>query len=422
MLQETMPMNAEILATGDEIRTGALVDSNSAFLAERLEQCGLAVTRHHCVGDDLSALMEVITEISRRSDLAVVTGGLGPTVDDRTVEAAARVAGVELLLDARALADIEHFFQKRGRTFSPSNRKQAMIPQTGACLYNPIGTAPGIRLTIGQCTFFLLPGVPAEMKLIFTEQVLPQIMALQGRSRQYSLVRTISTFGLPESVVGEKVAALSSRFPEVILGLRAKFPEIQVKLYLRTGNESAGRQTLELADQWVGQQLGVHVFSHEGRSMAAETGRLLLARHATLALAESCTGGLVAHWLTNTAGSSDYFLFSAVTYHNDAKIDVLGVSAETLRQKGAVDEATAREMAQGARRVGRADFGLAITGIAGPGGGRDGKPVGTVCIALATAAETSARRHNFSFGQRLMNKRMFAMAALDMLRHHLLNN
>jgi nicotinamide-nucleotide amidase len=415
-------MIAEILATGDEIRTGALVDSNSAFAAELLEQHGVVVTRHHSVGDDLTTLVDVIAEISRRADVAVVTGGLGPTVDDRTVEAAARVAGVQLNLDPRAMADIENFFNKRGRPCSDSNRKQAMIPQGAVCLYNPIGTAPGVRLTINNCIFFFLPGVPVEMKQMLSEQVLPQVMTLQGHARQYSLVRTISTFGLPESLVGEKIANLNDHFPEITLGLRAKLPEIQVKLYLRTADESAGQKKLAAADKWVSDKLGPCVFSHQGRPMAEEIGNLLLARNATLALAESCTGGLVANWITNTSGSSDYFLFSAVTYHNAAKVTVLGVSENTLKEKGAVDEETARQMARGARQVGRSTYGLAITGIAGPGGGSDEKPVGTVCLALVTPAQTLSKRFCFSFGQRLANKRIFAMAALDMLRRYLLDN
>ncbi len=412
-------MKAEILATGEEIRTGALVDSNSAFAAEQLEQCGLIVTRHHSVGDDLAALAQVIAEISRRADVAVVTGGLGPTVDDRTVEAAARVAGVPLIMDTKAMADIEDFFKKLGRPFSPTNRKQAMIPQGARCLYNPIGTAPGVRLTIDRCVFFFLPGVPAEMKRMFNDQVLPQISALQGGASQCNLVRTISTFGLPESLVGEKIAVVGEQYPQITLGLRAKFPEIQVKLYLRSEDESTGRQILAAADQRISEILGRHVFSHAGRPMAEEVGRLLQRRKATLALAESCTGGLVANWITNIAGSSDYFLFSAVTYHNDAKVRVLGVSPDTLQQKGAVSEETAGQMAEGARRLSGAAYGLSITGIAGPGGGSEEKPVGTVCLALAAADKTVTRRFCYSFGQRLMNKRMFAMTALDMLRRRL---
>jgi nicotinamide-nucleotide amidase len=415
-------MKAEILSTGDEIRTGALVDSNTALIAECLERQGVSVTRHQSVGDDLKTLTDVIIEISRRADVAVVTGGLGPTVDDRTIEAAARAAGVSLSLDTAALDAIEDFFKRRGWPFSASNRKQAMVPQGGTWLPNPIGTAPGIRLAIHGCTFFFMPGVPVEMRRMLDEQVIPQIRAMQGRDRIHSMLRTISTFGLGESLVGEKIAAVTEHFPEITLGLRAKFPEIQIKLYLRTSDEPAGQKILAAADEWVSAILGKHVFSHHGRTMAEEVGRLLLDQNATLALAESCTGGLMANWITNTAGSSGYFLFSGVTYHNTAKTEVLGVSERTLQEKGAVSEETARQMAEGARRVGRATYGLAITGIAGPDGGSDEKPVGTVWMALAAAEGTIATRHCFTFGQRLMNKRMFAMAALDMLRLKLLNS
>ncbi len=413
-------MIAEILATGDEIRSGTLVDSNSAFIAERLERLGVSVRRHHCVGDDLQTLTDVLMEIGQRCDVAVVTGGLGPTVDDRSTEAAARAAGAELVLDRRALADIEQFFKERRRLFSDTNKKQALIPHGARTLYNPVGTAPGFCLRIEKCRFFFVPGVPYEMKRMVKDQVLPLIEQMLGAQRQYSLVRTLSTFGLPESVVGEKIDGIADAFPQINPGLRAKFPEIQVKLYLRTDDEQRGQEMLEDAGQWVANRLGIHLFSHEGLTLAETVGRMLLERRATLAVAESCTGGLIGNWLTNTAGSSDYFRMSAVTYHNQAKIDVLGVRPETLANRGAVHETTAGEMAQGVRRVGESTFGLATTGIAGPGGGSEEKPVGTVCIGVATADETLSRRFHFSFGRRLMNKRIFAMAALDMLRRFMI--
>lgn len=414
-------MKAEILATGDEIRTGALVDSNSAFIAEHLENHGVSVVRHSSVGDALDDLVAIIKEIGARADIAIVTGGLGPTVDDRSAEAAARAAGVELELDQQALANIEAFFKKLGRPYSESNRKQALIPRGAECLPNAVGTAPGFSLAINRCTFFFLPGVPHEMKKMFSEQVLLQVDALPGAQRRYHQTRTLSTFGLPESVVGEKVAGVERVFPQVTLGLRAKFPEIQVKLYHQGRDQQAGVDLLESAVQWVSQQLGHHIFSVEGAPMSEEVGKLLVSGKATLAVAESCTGGLVANWLTNTPGSSDYFLLSAVTYANPAKVNLLGVSQDTLTQYGAVHEQVAAQMAQGARRVGGADFGLATTGIAGPSGGSPEKPVGTVCIAVASAEATVTRRLRFSFGRRLMNKRIFAMAALDTLRRVLLN-
>ncbi len=415
-------MIAEILATGDEIRTGALVDSNSAYVAELLEQHGVVVARHQSIGDELTPLSQMFIEIGSRADIAIVTGGLGPTVDDRTAEAAAQAAGVELDMDQRAWDDIARFFKERGRPASDTNRKQAMIPRGGKTLYNPVGTAPGFSLKIDRCTFFCLPGVPYEMKRMFSDQVLPAIEQMLGGERRFSMVHTLSTFGLPESVVGEKVLPITGEFPDITLGLRAKFPEIQVKFYLQTTDEDKGREILDQADQWASERLGRHVFSHSGRTMADEVGRLLLANDASLSVAESCTGGLIGNWLTNTAGSSGYFRLSAVTYHNDAKIDVLGVSKQTLADHGAVHEETARQMAEGARRVGASQYGLATTGIAGPDGGSDEKPVGTICIGLAGPDQSYAKRYHFKFGRRLMNKRIFAMAALNMLRRHLIES
>ena len=412
-------MQAEIVATGDEIRTGALVDSNSAYLADLLELNGIEVVRHHAVGDDMTVLVDLFAEIGRRSHIALVTGGLGPTQDDLSSAAAAQAAGVELVEDRRALEEIEAFFQRRGRPMNPSNRKQALFPEGSTVLYNRMGTAPGFQLRIGGCDFSFMPGVPNEMRAMFEEQVLLQLQTAQGQGRQFRMVRVVSTFGSPESAVGEKVAALTERFPDIKLGLRAKFPEIQVKLYLNTSDEAEGRQRLAAAERWVGEQLQPYVFSFEERTMAAEVGSLLLERGATLALAESCTGGLVANWVTNTPGSSGFFLFSAVTYANDAKMKVLGVQEETLTRCGAVHEETAQQMAEGARRVSGATYGLATTGIAGPDGGTEEKPVGTICIGLATPEETLSRKLTLSFGRRLMNKRLFAMLALDLLRRHL---
>ena len=412
-------MIAEILATGDEIRTGALIDSNSAYIAECLEARGVAVMRHNCVGDDLRSITTMLREIGGRADVAVVTGGLGPTIDDRTAEAAARAAGVKRGMDERALAEMQKFFESMGRTMSASNRKQAMLPLGSERLDNPIGTAPGFAMKIGRCTFFFLPGVPREMKRMLVQQALPRIETLQGGRRPVFRVQTLSCFGLPESRLGEKLEELQERFPQVTLGTRAKFPEIQVKLYVRADDDATATAWLAEAAVWVEDQLGRHVFSSEGLPLQAVVGKLLRERGATLAVAESCTGGLISHWITGVAGSSDYFLFSGVTYANEAKIRVLGVKAETLERYGAVHEETVREMAQGARRVVGATYGLATSGVAGPGGGSDEKPVGTVCIGWAEASRAEGRRKFFPFGDRSMKKQMFAMAALDLMRRRL---
>jgi competence/damage-inducible protein CinA-like protein len=414
-------MLAEILATGDEIRSGALVDSNSAYVAEKLETIGIPVTRHICVGDDMEALVSIFKEISKRADICVATGGLGPTTDDLSSEAAALAVDQPQIMDPRALADIEAFFRDRKREMTDSNKKQAMLPQTAEAMYNPIGTAPGFCMKINMCTFFFLPGVPPEMKRMLSREVLPRIQKMPGAFRGHCLVRSISTFGLTESVTGEKVADLALDYPDIKLGLRAKFPEIHVKLYLNGTDLSGMQKRLASASEWVENRLGRYVLSTEGDSLQAVVGDLLRQYRATLAVAESCTGGRIANWLTDVPGSSDYFLFSGVTYSNTAKTKILGVASDVLKRYGAVHEETARAMAAGARRVSGATYGIATTGIAGPGGGSDDKPVGTVCIALATPNRVVGRRLFFPFGQRSMNKTIFGMAALDMLRKELLN-
>ena len=413
-------MKAEILATGDEIRSGALVDSNSAHISELLEQHGIEVVRHTSVGDDMPILVNTLREIGDRADVAVVTGGLGPTIDDLSAEAAAKAIDVELAFDSHAMENVASFFKKVNRPMGESNRKQAFLPTGCKVLYNPVGTAPGFALTIKRCRFFFLPGVPYEMKRMLADQVIPDIRALKGDERIHSRVKTITTFGLPESLAGEKMADVEAAFPGIKLGLRANFPLIQVKFYSRDEDAARLDKRLDDASRWAIERLGSAVVSHTGENMESVVGRLLTAQSATLALAESCTGGLVANWLTNVAGSSTYFLFSGVTYSNEAKMKVLGVRQATLEKYGAVHEETAKEMAEGARRVAGATYGLSTSGIAGPDGGTPDKPVGTVCIGVATPDRVFGRRLTFRFGKRLMNKKVFAVAALDLLRKELM--
>jgi nicotinamide-nucleotide amidase len=413
-------MIAEIIATGEEIRTGALADTNSAYIAQALEGCGVEVVRLDGVGDDLYRLIELFKEAGRRADVCVATGGLGPTTDDLSAEAAAGAAGVGLRLNQEAMASIEDFFRKRNRPMNPSIRKQAMLPEGAEVLFNPVGTAPGFSLRVGRCLFFFLPGVPFEMKRMLADQVLPRILTRMDGRREHRLINTLSCFGLTESLTGERLAGLREEFPGVQLGLRAKFPEIQVKLYANGADEACVREQLEKAAGWAQRQLGDIVFSESGEPMEAAVGRLLRERNATLAVAESCTGGLISHLLTEVPGSSDYFLFSAVAYGNQAKMSVLGVSGDTLARCGAVHEDTAVEMAAGARRVAGAAYGIATTGIAGPTGGSAEKPVGTVCIGLSGPEKTLGLRFRYTYDRRSMNKQMFAMKALDLLRRELL--
>ena len=413
-------MIAEIIATGDEIRSGARVDSNSAYIARKLEEAGIEVVRHSSIGDDPADIVMILKEISQRSDIAVVTGGLGPTDDDLTAAAVARSADVIVGFEPQVWVSVENFFKARSRPLTDSNTKQAMLPAGAQCLDNPVGTASGFHIKIGQCDFFFLPGVPFEMRRMLTDQVIPRIMKIQGPAAAVRLGKTLTTFGFTESATGDHLNGFDQLFPRIKLGFHVKFPEIQVKLYAHGPVEGEVRAQMEEATRWVHRKLGNKVISDTGESMQEVVGNLLRQKNASLAIAESCTGGLIADLLTNVPGSSDYFVFSAVTYSNQLKMKILDVSARTLERYGAVSEQTAKEMALGVQQISGAAYGLSVSGIAGPGGATYDKPVGTVCIGLADAKTVLGYRFNFTFGNRWMNKHMFATTALDLLRRELL--
>ena len=414
-------MQAEILSTGDEVLNGAVIDSNAAHIARKLLQAGIPVVRHITVGDDMDRLVAALDDIGKRSQVAVVTGGLGPTLDDLTAAAAARAAGVELAENGAALGYIEDFFSQYFRKMTVSDRKQALLPASAEPIVNPAGTAPGFRMRIGQCTCFFLPGVPMEMKRMMAESVLPAITSSfrAGDGPRHHQEKLLSLFGLPEATVNERIAGLADGFGEVKLGMIARFPVIDVKLTAFGPDAAILEDSIEKAAGQVTGILGNWIFSTRQEPMEAVVGELLREKGATVTLAESCTGGLIAHRLTDVPGSSDYFLFSAVTYANAAKEGILGVSPETLAAHGAVSEPTVREMAKGARRIAGADYGLSTSGIAGPTGGTAEKPVGTVCIGVAGPDRTISRRIGFPFRNRSANKEIFAQTALDMLRREL---
>ncbi len=415
-------MIAEILSTGNEVLSGTIADTNAAWIAAQLEEAGLEVRRHTCVGDDLDDIAGALSEITGRAELVIVTGGLGPTGDDLTAAAVARAAGVVLEEDAAALASVERFFAERGSSMRAADPKQALLPRGAECLDNPVGSAPGFTLTISGCRVCVLPGVPAEMKIMLQDRVLPRVAGWQSGPRLYSAAATVSVFGLPESEAGRLINELPELFPGVRYGIQVAFPQIFVRVSARRPDRDEARALVDRARDWVRSALGGGAFSGEGLSLEAEVGRLLLEKGRTVAVAESCTGGLVADLLTGTPGSSAYFLLSAVTYANPAKTDLLGVPAEAIAAHGAVSEETARAMAAGVRQRAGADFGLATSGIAGPGGGTPEKPVGTLCIGLAAPDGTiTSRQLRLAFQNRAMNKRVFAFAALEMLRRQVLD-
>ena len=295
-----------------------------------------------------------------------------------------------------------------------------MLPPGALCLSNPVGAAPGFQLKIGQCDFFFLPGVPSQMRQMLVEQAIPRIMKIQGATLDVRLVKTLSTFGLTESAMDDHLDGFNQLFPQIKLSFHANFPGIQVNLYTRKIDKGDVRVQMEAAIQWIYRKLGNNIISDTGEAIEKVVGDLLGRKQAHLAVAESCTGGLIADLLTNVPGSSNYFVFSAVTYSNQLKMKILGVTARTLDRYGAVSEQTAKEMARGVQQISGTTYGLSVSGIAGPGGATDDKPVGTVCIGLASDDFVRGHRFNYTFDDRWMNKYIFATTALDLLRQELL--
>ncbi len=411
-----MSLRCEILSTGDEVLTGQIVDTNAAFLADQMGSLGFEVVRHTTVGDDRAMLAAAFRQLGASADVVLCTGGLGPTVDDLTTEVAAEVLGAALRLDEPALAYMEGLWKSRGRPMPENNRKQALIPAPADVLPNPIGTAPGFAVRIDRAWFFFMPGVPREMKRMFAEQVVPRLQALRSEPTVFE-VRVLRSFGLTESATDQALAGLEGRFPGVKLGFRAHFPEIQIKLTVKGADVAAAKAQLDAAAAEVRQRIGAHVFS-EGAPIEEVVGDALRREKATLAAAESCTGGLVAQMITAVPGSSEYFDRGFVTYTNQAKMDFLGVGEDVLREHGAVSEPCARAMAEGARARARTTYAVSVTGVAGPGGGTPETPVGLVFVALAGPGGTVVRRLRWP-GQREQVRAISAMVALDMVRRSL---
>jgi len=415
-------MKAEVLSTGDEVILGQITDTNSSWLCDKLKENSISVQKINAIGDDIDTISGIIQKISKRADLCFVTGGLGPTQDDLTALSCAKACNDELTLNQKAYQAMEAYFKKKGYILTEDNKKQALLPSTSQMLLNHNGTAPGFYITINQCQFFFMPGVPSEMKIMFDREIKPILISTYDLSNRI-FIEKLTVFGLPESRVGSLLKDFESRFPGMRLGFRASFPLIEVKIVHQGdgSSQNKAKESILKAKQWAIAQLENKVVSDQGMSLPEEIGKHLAEKKKTLAIAESCTGGLISNMVTDVAGSSDYFLFSATTYSNDAKMNVLGVSLDTIMEHGAVHEQTALEMATGAQKVAGSDFAISTTGIAGPSGGTDDKPVGTVCIGVAGPGKAFSRKFVFPFDERGKNKKIFAVTALELLRREIIS-
>jgi competence/damage-inducible protein CinA-like protein len=410
-------MKIEIIAVGAELLTPHYQDTNSLFLTAGLNGLGLDVSFKTVVGDDEADLGRALRTALGRSRLILCMGGLGPTEDDRTRETLAKVLGRRLVFRPDIRAGIRERFRRRGRPMSRSNLKQCYIIEGAEVLENPNGTAPGQWLSEGRHRIALLPGPPREIRPMFEDHVLPRLASLR---RGTMVQRVVRLTGLGESAMESRLKPLYAAIPDGVTVTTLATPgDLSIHLTYRGRESGPGISALDGLVRVIEASLGPHIYSRNGESLEEVVGALLAAKRLTLACAESCTGGLVGHRLTGVAGSSAYFLESAVVYSDAAKTARLGISRELLDRHGAVSAAAARAMALGVRRTSRADLGLAVTGIAGPGGGTARKPVGLVYFALAHARGVTAQREVF-FGGRDQVKFQSSQKALNLLRKFLI--
>ncbi len=405
-------MTVAVLCSGTELTRGELVNTNATWLAERLTELGFEVAAIDVVDDDRGRIIAALRRLGAEHDVIVGTGGLGPTTDDLTTECVASVLGVKLFRDEASLKLIEDRLAQFGRKMAASNAKQADFPEGAVILPNSNGTAPGFSVRIGRALAFFLPGVPKEMRTMYEQSVATTILPL--RTQRHFQVR-LSTFGLPESEVNDRLAGIEERHG-VTIGYRAKLPEIEVKVLARAETEELARARSEAATREVRERLGEDaIFGEGGVRLPEAVGELLAERGLTLAAAESCTGGLVSELMTAISGSSRYFQGGAVVYSNEAKTALLDVDASLIERHGAVSREVAVAMAEGARARLKSDLALSITGIAGPTGGTPEKPVGLVHYAVASANGVSHRQKVF-IGDREQVRLRAAFAALALTR------
>jgi nicotinamide-nucleotide amidase len=415
----------ELINTGSELLLGRIPNTHQQWICRQLADLGREVSRQVCVADSGPQIEAAARESLSRADLLITTGGLGPTSDDLTRDCIARLLGRELAPDAETLARIERYFAQRHRRLPPSVKVQALVPSGARVLRNNNGTAPGLAIEVRPNPFrpdgrvswlVMLPGPPRELRPMFGEFVVPLLLREFPAEAKY-VCRVLKTTGLGESVVEEKIAGALRELvgAGLDLGYCARIGEVEVRLAAR-GPEADS--LVERAEEIVRRLLGGCVFAVGDQTLESTVVRLLTEQGKTLALAESCTGGMIAHRLTNVPGASAVLSAGLVTYSNQAKQDLLGVSAEALETHGAVSDIVARQMAEGARQRGRSDYALAVTGIAGPAGGSDAKPVGTVFIALSNNKETVVERQFNPFDRETF-KYTTSQQALDMLRRAL---
>jgi nicotinamide-nucleotide amidase len=404
---------ASIVCIGNELLSGQSIDTNTAYLSSELLSIGIPVVSYYTIGDDMDAIVRAFNLAAADADIILATGGLGPTDDDLTRQGFAKFLGTELQLQNELLDRIQNLFTKRNLQMSERNKIQAYIPAGAKPLANNLGTAPGIMAEAKGKLLAALPGVPSEMKRMFAESVLPELQRFAGP--QAVVVRKLRCFGAGESNIAELLGPLMQRGRNPLIDCTAKHGIITLTITATAKDKDKAHQMAEESEKLLRNKLGELVYGTEEQTLAEVVGEKLARQEMTIAVAESCTGGTLAKLLTDIPGASRYFTHGWVTYSNTAKTGELGVPADLIEKYGAVSEQVAQAMAQGARTTARTDFAIGITGIAGPAGGNEQKPVGLVYISVDSDNSWDTKRCLFS-GDRCFIRLRAAQTALNMIR------
>ncbi|MEW6212259.1 MAG: competence/damage-inducible protein A [Acidobacteriota bacterium] len=411
-------LKAEIIAIGSELLTPHRIDTNSLWLTARLNSIGIQVHIKTVVGDDEARLEETIRDALRRSDIIIATGGLGPTEDDVTRKVFSRVTSRQLVLDYDVLAAIRQRLTSRGYKMTPNNERQALIPRGAVVLPNPNGTAPGIKMEQEGKLIFLLPGPPRENQPMYDDYVMPD---LERKSHGVRIAtRVLKVVGIGESQLDDKIAPIYNQYTNPTTTILFTDSEIEIHLTASAASLERAEEIVEELTDKLEEAIGDNLYSTRGESLEQVIGDRLRVKRYTIATAESCTGGLVAERITSVAGASDYFIGSIVSYSNEAKMRLLGVPAELLEKHGPVSGEVAEAMARGVKEWTGATIGVSVTGLAGPGGGSEAVPVGTVYVGIADDVGSANRRMMLPGDRHLIRWRA-STAALEMIRRrHLL--
>lgn len=405
-------MKAEIIAVGSELLLGQITNTCAQIISSALQEIGIDVYYHICVGDNQGRLMQIFETSYNRSDIIILTGGLGPTKDDLTKETIALFLGIPLKIDNFSLEKIKSYFAYRGKRITENNYKQALIPEGSYAIENNKGTAPGVILNHNEKIIVMLPGPPREMEPMLQETVIPY---LEKKSDSTIISRVMRFHGIGESVLEEELNDLISKQTNPTIAPLAKMGDVTIRITAKAKDKLTARNTIKPIEEEIKRRVGQYLYGFDNDTIERIVAKLLFKSKKTISIAESCTGGLMAHKLTNIPGISQYFNMGIVSYSNSSKHDLLNVREETIRKYGAVSEQTAREMAEGVRQCSNSDIGVSITGIAGPDGGTIGKPVGLVYLGYSDSDTSYVEKHIFK-GDRLDIKERSANYALHLVR------